>query len=164
MAYNNVDDLVRKLSLKTDKEATKELTKFFALPRFALTDDDFDRRYCDGSNDGGVEIFNEEGPVSYIVQSKFTGTPRSIGSSTVLAEIRKVINTLTNQNPNHRAEAFVNAVRHGSNGPGTLLEFIFSHYERRHRARLLCGSRSPRSAQSRARLAGQVLTSSVRSS
>jgi AIPR protein len=125
MAYNNVDDLVRKLSLKTDKEATKELTKFFALPRFALTADDFDRRYCDGANDGGIDIFNEEGPVSFIVQSKFTGTPRSIGSNTVLAEIRKVVNTLTNQNPNHRAETFVNAVRHGSNDPGTLLEFIF---------------------------------------
>jgi AIPR protein len=125
VGYNNIDDLVRKLSLKTDKEATKELTRFFTLPRFALTEDDFDRRYCDGANDGGIDIFNEEGPVSYIVQSKFSGTPRSIGSSAVLAEIRKVINTLTGQNPNHKADAFVNAVRHGSSDSGTLLEFIF---------------------------------------
>jgi AIPR protein len=125
MQFNGVEDLIRELSSKSDIEATKGLTRFFAEARFGSKGEDFERHFTDGKDDGGIDFFHDEGAVFYIVQSKFCAAPRATSSKAVLSEIRKIVNTLTNENPNPKADEFINAFRRSQHDSGGLLECIW---------------------------------------
>lgn len=44
---NNTDELIRDLLLKEKLEATKALTEFYAIARFKIDKDDFNRQYTE---------------------------------------------------------------------------------------------------------------------
>ena len=125
MEYQNTDELIRKLSLCNKVEAAKKLTNFYAEARFKLSRDDFQRQYVDGGDDGGIDLYHTEDHTFFIFQTKFLGTPKKVSKSEILDEIRKIKNTLTNDNPNRRAEDFVNLVKREVNNKDALLEILW---------------------------------------
>lgn len=111
LGYNNVEELIRNLATLNKIEATKELTKFCVNARFRLTEDDFRRQYTDGRNDGGIDFYQTKDSTFYIIQSKFSSNPQQVDEGSIMEEIRKIKNTLTSENPNKKAEDFVNSLR-----------------------------------------------------
>lgn len=125
MEYQNTEELIRKLSLLNKVEATKKLTEFYAKARFKVIQDDFNRQYTDGSNDGGIDFYHDEDTTFFIFQSKFSGNPKDVALSEILDEIRKIKNTLTTENPNRKADDFVNALKRETGNKGALLEILW---------------------------------------
>ena len=125
MEYQNTEELIRQLSLLNKVEATKKLTEFYAKARFKVTQDNFDRQYTDGSNDGGIDFYHGADTTFLIFQSKFSGNPQNVGSSELLDEIRKIKNTITNENPNRKADDFVNSLKRKTGNKGALLEILW---------------------------------------
>lgn len=125
MAYQNVDELIRKLSLFTKGNATRKLTEFYAKARFKVLADEFDRKYVDGRDDGGIDFYYIEDNGFFIFQTKFSATPKRINSSYILSEIRKLKNTITNENPNRRAQDFVNSLRRETGNKDATLEILW---------------------------------------
>lgn len=125
MEYQNTDELIRKLLIPNNVEATKKLTEFYAQARFKIRPEEFDRQYTDGSNDGGIDFYHNEDNAFFIFQTKFSGSPKKISTSEILDEIRKLKNTLTTDNPNKKAEDFVNAVKRETGNKDAILEVLW---------------------------------------
>lgn len=125
MEYKNTDELIRKLSLRDKVEATKKLTEFYAKARFKINSNDFNRQYTDGINDGGIDFYYCEDTTFFIFQTKFSGNPKKVGTSEILDEIRKLKNTLTSENPNRRADDFVNLLRRETGNKNAILEILW---------------------------------------
>jgi hypothetical protein len=125
MEYQNTDELIRKLSIKDKAEATKNLTKFYAEARFKIGSEDFNRKYTDGANDGGIDFYHNEDSTFFIFQTKFSGSPRKVSSSEIFDEIRKIKNTLTTENPNRKAEDFVNSLKRETGNKDAILEVLW---------------------------------------
>lgn len=71
-------------------DATKKLTKFFAVARFGFDEMAFDKHYTDGSNDGGIDLFNTEDNTHFILQSKFSKSPQNVDENSIMDEIWKI--------------------------------------------------------------------------
>jgi hypothetical protein len=125
MEYQNIDELIRKLSLLNKKEATKKLTEFYAKARFKIRKEDFERQYTDGADDGGIDFWYREDNDFFIFQTKFSGSPKKVSSSEILDEIRKLKNTLTTSNPNRRADDFVNSLKRETGNKDAILEVLW---------------------------------------
>lgn len=125
MEYANADHLIRKLSLLSKTDATKKLTEFYAKARFRISTDDFHRQYTDGSNDGGVDFYHREDSTYFIFQSKCTAHPKRVAESEMKAELRKLKNTLTKENPNRDAADFVNSLRRDVSQKTACLEILW---------------------------------------
>jgi hypothetical protein len=125
MQYDNVDELIRKLSPLKKVEATKKLTEFYAMARRKVSARDFNRQYTDGSNDGGIDFFHIEDITFFIFQTKFSASPKKLSTPEILHEINKIKNTLIGENPNRRAEYFVNSLRRETENSDALLEIVF---------------------------------------
>jgi hypothetical protein len=125
MEYQNTDELIRKLSLGNKTEATKNLTKFYAEARFKIRPEDFNRQYTDGADDGGIDFYHNEDRTFFIFQTKFSGSPKKVSSSEIFDEIRKLKNTLTTQNPNRKAEDFVNSLKRDTGNKDAILEVLW---------------------------------------
>jgi len=123
--YRNTDELVRKLSLLNKVEGTKKLTEFYAKARFKMRTEDFNRQFTDGSDDGGVDFFHNEDAAFFIFQTKFSSSPKKVSESEILDEIRKLRNTLTSQNPNRRADDFVNSLKRETGNGDAILEILW---------------------------------------
>lgn len=117
--------LVQTLGVGADTEATKGLTKYFARARFGLEGEDFLAHYVDGTNDGGMDFVHEEDGTFYIIQTKFSRTPQRTGFESVNHELRKIGNSLLGENPNTRAQEFVNSLKRSSGDPTSNLEVIW---------------------------------------
>jgi len=124
MEYQNTDELISKLSLRSKVEATKELTEFYAKARFKIKSEDFKQQYTDGADDGGIDFYLREDNTFFVFQTKFSGNPKKVSSSEIFDEIRKLKNTLTTENPNRRAEDFVNALKRASENKDVILEVL----------------------------------------
>lgn len=125
MSYRDNEELIRKLSIMNSTEATKELAKFFVKARFGIDGEDFHRRFVDGKDDGGIDFYHTEDGTYYIVQTKFSSSSQKASSDLILHEVDKISNTIVGQNPNKRAEEFVNDLRRELNNKTCLLEIIF---------------------------------------
>lgn len=125
MEYQNTDELIRKLSLLSRVEATKELTEFYAKARFKIRVEDFNRQYTDGGDDGGIDFYHNEDSTFFIFQTKFSGSPKRVSTSEIFNEIRKLKNTLTTSNPNRRADDFVNSLKRETGNKDTILEILW---------------------------------------
>lgn len=125
MRYPNVDDMVRRLSTFKKTKATKKLVEFYSKARFMLDDNDFSRQYTDGENDGGIDFYHIEGNSFYIFQSKFSGDPRKTSDTEISHEISKIGKTLMMENPNRRAEGFVNHLRRSLSEDSASLEIVW---------------------------------------
>ena len=125
MEYQNVEELIRKLNLLNKIEASKKLTEFYARARFRIRPQEFNRQYTDGANDGGIDFFQSEDTTYYIFQTKFSGNPKRVSASEILDEIRKLKNTLTNENPNRKAEDFLNSLKRETGNNDAILEILW---------------------------------------
>lgn len=126
VTYKNVEELIRELDTLNKTEATKKLTKFYVNARFReLAEDDFRHQYTDGRNDGGIDFYQIEDGKFYIIQSKFSANAQRVDEGSILEEIRKIKNTLTSENPNKKAENFVNSLKRKLGDPNALLEVIW---------------------------------------
>jgi len=125
MEYQNTDELIRKLLLLNKVEATKKLTEFYAKARFKIKPEDFNRQYTDGSDDGGIDFYHNEDSTFFIFQTKFSGSPKKVSSSEIFDEIRKLKNTLTTENPNRKAEEFVNSLKRETGSKDAILEVLW---------------------------------------
>lgn len=125
MKYRNVGEMIRKFSLLSKVEATKKLTEFYAKARFKLSPEEFDRKYVDGRDDGGIDFHYNEDTTFFIFQTKFTESPTKTGASEIFNEIRKLKNTLTNENPNRRADNFVNSLKREIENKDAILEILW---------------------------------------
>jgi hypothetical protein len=125
MEYQNTDELIRKLLLLNKVEATKKLTDFYARARFMVSRENFNRQYTDGSDDGGIDFFYNEDTTFFIFQTKFSGSPRKANESEILDEIRKIKNTLIRENPNKRADDFVNHLKRETKNKNSILEILW---------------------------------------
>jgi len=125
MEYQNTDELIRKLLLLNKIEATKKLTEFYAKARFKIRSEDFSRQYTDGSDDGGIDFYHNEDSTFFIFQTKFSGSPKKVSTSEILDEIRKLKNTLAANNPNRRADDFVNSLKRETGNKDAILEVLW---------------------------------------
>lgn len=125
MEYQNTDELIRKLSLLNKVEATKELTKFYAKARFKIKQEDFNKQYTDGADDGGIDFYHSEDTTFFIFQTKFSENPKRVSAPEILDEIRKIKNTLTNENPNKKANGFVNSLKRETGNKDVMLEMLW---------------------------------------
>ena len=67
----------------------------------------------------------QEDNTFFIFQTKFSGSPRKVSTSEILDEIRKLKNTLTTDNPNKKAEDFVNALKRETGNKDAILEVLW---------------------------------------
>lgn len=125
MLYKNTDELIRKLSTKPLKVATKELAKFYAQARFNINDDDFNRQFTDGKFDGGIDFYHKEDDAFYIFQSKFSGTSKNADLTEIMNEINKIRNTISGENQNKQAQEFINALKRETGNEKAALEIVF---------------------------------------
>ena len=125
MEYRNAQELIRKLSRLDKAKATEELTEFYAKARFKVGSKEFDKRYVDGSNDGGIDFHYTEDNTFFIFQTKFTGSPQRVSESEIHNEIRKLKNTITNENPNRRAIDFINSLKRETGNKDANLEILW---------------------------------------
>ena len=110
--YLDVDDLIIKLKDKDTVQQTKSLTKFYIDARFKMSDSEFERNYVDGSNDGGLDfVYKQDSNCYFILQSKFTASPRKTNFKEIKLEIDKIIKTLLIENSNTKADEFINSLR-----------------------------------------------------
>ncbi|MGH7801597.1 MAG: AIPR family protein [Thermodesulfobacteriota bacterium] len=125
MEYKNVEELIRKLNLQNKVEATKKLTEFYARARFKIRAEQFHRQYTDGADDGGIDFYHDEDTTFFIFQTKYSGAPKKVTTSEILDEIRKIKNTLTNENPNRKADDFVNSLKRETENKDAILEILW---------------------------------------
>ena len=123
--YESVEELIRNLNLLDKTESTRKLTDFYAKARFKLQKDDFNRFYVDGSNDGGIDFYFIEDSTFFIFQTKFYSFPKNLNANEISSEIRKIINTITNENPNRKADDFVSELKRKLTNNKATLEIIF---------------------------------------
>jgi len=123
--FDDSEDLVRNLRNMSDIEATKALTKYYAKARFDVDDDVFRDHYVDGSNDGGIDFYYTEDNTYYVLQSKFAEKAKQSDEETLWEDVRKILNTISNDNPNRKADEFVNALRRELNNPSSNFEIIW---------------------------------------
>jgi len=121
----NVSDLINKLSQLENKEATKELTRYYANARFKMGTEYFEVYFTDGPNDGGVDFYYNEDNTFFIFQTKYSANPKRVNSSEILDELRKIKNALTNENPNKKAESFINSLKRETGNKNAVLEIIW---------------------------------------
>jgi len=125
MQYRNVNELIRKLSLLSKTEATKKLTEFYAKARFKITPEEFDRKYVDGKDDGGIDFYYNEDTTFFVFQAKFTEKSKRTSVTEIFNEIRKLKNTLAHENPNRKADGFVNSLRREVKNKDAILEILW---------------------------------------
>ena len=125
MQYRNVNELIRKLSLLSKTEATKKLTEFYAKARFKITPEEFDRKYVDGKDDGGIDFYYNEDTTFFVFQAKFTEKSKRTSATEIFNEIRKLKNTLAHENPNRKADSFVNSLRREVKNKDAILEILW---------------------------------------
>lgn len=123
--FTDYTELIDNLRLKSNTEATRGLTEYFSKARFGFDDVAFDKKYVDGANDGGMDLIQEEDETFYIVQTKFSRTSERASKEAVFHELHKIENSLSGENPNTRAEDFVNSFRRASTSNSRLLEIIW---------------------------------------
>jgi hypothetical protein len=122
---NDLETLVRKLSVLSNTKATEEFARFYISARFKLPKVEFLACFCDGSNDGGMDFVYREDDTFYIMQSKFSTSATKTSENEVLAELKKLENAITGNNPNNKAGSFVNDLRSCLSSDSAALEYIW---------------------------------------
>lgn len=122
----NMSSLIKTLLLSGNKyERSRGLSEYFVGARFRINHDTFMNQYADGKNDGGIDFYHVEENTFYIAQSKFEDPPTKTCEEDMMEEIRKINNTLIGENPNKRAEHFVNELSQRLIDQNSMLEIVW---------------------------------------
>jgi hypothetical protein len=107
-------------------ERTLNLTWFYVNARFRVPEKDFKNIYSvDGSNDGGIDCFFQEGNTFYLVQSKYHERSQRESTRCITHELQKIEKTLVGENTNNYAADFINALRRELLNNNVYLEIIW---------------------------------------
>jgi AIPR protein len=107
-------------------DRTINLTWFYVYARFKISELDFKNYYSvDGSNDGGIDCFFQEGNSFYLIQSKYHERPQRESFHSISHELNKLEKTLVGQNTNNYASDFVNALKRALLDNNVYLEIIW---------------------------------------
>jgi hypothetical protein len=107
-------------------DRTLNLTWFYVHARFSIKEKDFNDYYSvDGSNDGGIDCFFQEGNTFYIIQSKYHEQSKVEALNSITHEIQKIEKTILGQNTNKYAADFINSLKRALNNPDSYLELIW---------------------------------------
>ncbi|MDP2925202.1 MAG: AIPR family protein [Nanoarchaeota archaeon] len=125
ISYNDVQNMIDKLSKLSSIEQTKELTKFYFVARFDVSLAKFENHYVDGKDDGGIDLFYSEDNTFHIFQSKFTNFPKKCNIADIEPDLIKIFKTISIQNPNEDAKEFVESIKNNLNNPDKNLEIVW---------------------------------------
>ncbi len=112
--------------LRNAVDRTLSLTWFYVYARFRISEKEFKDRYSvDGSNDGGIDCFFQEGNTFYLIQSKFHERMQKESLTSITHELNKIEKTLIGKNTNNYAIDYVNALRRSLPNNNAYLEIIW---------------------------------------
>jgi hypothetical protein len=112
--------------VRSNVDRTLCLTWFYIQARFKIPEKDFKNTYyVDGSNDGGIDCFFQEGQTFYLIQSKYQERSQKESTTNIQFEIQKIEKTLIGENTNKYATDFINALRRSLHDPNSYLEIIW---------------------------------------
>jgi hypothetical protein len=107
-------------------ERTLNLTWFYVQARFRISEKEFKNYYSvDGSNDGGIDCFFQEGNTFYLVQAKYHERSQRENLKSITHELQKIEKTIIGENQNQYAADFVNALKRSLDKPDTYLEIVW---------------------------------------
>lgn len=107
-------------------DRTLNLTWFYIQARFRIPEKDFKTIYSvDGSNDGGIDCYFQEGNTFYLIQSKYHERSQKESLSGITHEIQKIEKTIIGENTNRYATDFINALKRALDNPNAYLEIIW---------------------------------------
>jgi hypothetical protein len=107
-------------------ERTLNLTWFYVNARFRISEKDFKNIYSvDGSNDGGIDCYFQEGNTFYLIQSKYHERSQRESLRGITHELQKIEKTIIGENTNKFAADYVNALRRALDNPNAYLEVIW---------------------------------------
>ena len=107
-------------------ERTINLTWFYVNARFKIAEKDFKTIYSvDGSNDGGIDCYFQEGSTFYLIQSKYHEKSQKENITSITHELQKIEKTIIAENTNKYASDFINALRRALDNPNAYLEIIW---------------------------------------
>ncbi len=107
-------------------DRTLNLTWFFVNARFRIPEKDFKNIYSvDGSNDGGIDCYFQEGNTFYLIQSKYHEKSQKESLKSITQELQKIEKTLIGENTNRYAADFINPLRRELQNNNVYLEIIW---------------------------------------
>ncbi|MFM7054377.1 MAG: hypothetical protein ACKOX7_06520, partial [Bacteroidota bacterium] len=107
-------------------DRTLNLTWFYIQARFRIPEKDFKTIYSvDGSNDGGIDCYFQEGNTFYLIQSKYHERSQKESLSGITHEIQKIEKTIIGENTNRYATDFINVLKRALDNPNAYLEIIW---------------------------------------
>ena len=122
--FNSFQAEIEKIRNSVDR--TLNLTWFYVNARFRISEKDFKNIYSvDGSNDGGIDCFFQEGNTFYLIQSKYHERSVRESLSAITHELQKIEKTLVGENTNNYAADFINALRRELLNNSVYLEIIW---------------------------------------
>ena len=102
------------------------MTWFYVQARFRIPEKDFKNIYSvDGSNDGGIDCYFQEGNTFYLIQSKYHERSQKESTKSITHELQKIEKTVIGENTNRYAVDFINALIRALENPKTYLEIIW---------------------------------------
>src|SRR5688500_2572237 len=111
---------------RTHIERTLNLTWFYVQARFKIPQIDFKNQYSvDGSNDGGIDCYFQEGNTFYLIQSKYHERSQKENLQSIKHELQKLEKTVIGDNTNKYATDFINALRRSLENCNVYLEIIW---------------------------------------
>ncbi len=122
--YNSFQAEINKLRNTVDR--TLNLTWFYVNARFRIPDHEFKTIYSvDGSNDGGIDCYFQEGNTFYLIQSKYHQNPARESVQSITHELQKIEKTIVGVNTNQNAASFINALKRQLDNHNAYLEIIW---------------------------------------
>jgi hypothetical protein len=107
-------------------ERTLNLTWFYVQARFKILEKEFKNIYSvDGSNDGGIDCYFQEGNTFYLIQSKYHERSQKESLANIKHELQKLEKTVIGENTNKYASDFVNALKRSLENSNAYLEIIW---------------------------------------
>lgn len=112
--------------IRNSIERTINLTWFYVNARFRIPEKEFKNIYSvDGSNDGGIDCYFQEGNTFYLIQSKYHERFQRESSQSINHELQKIEKTIIGENTNREAIDFINSLKRELDNSNAYLEIIW---------------------------------------
>lgn len=112
--------------IRGDVDRSLNLTWFYVDARFKIPEKDFKTKYSvDGSNDGGLDCYFQEGNTFYLIQSKYHERSQRESLKSISNELQKIEKTIIGENTNKFASDFINPLKRELENENVYLEIIW---------------------------------------
>jgi AIPR protein len=122
--FNSFQSQINKI--RNSVERTINLTWFYVSARFRIPEKEFKSIYSvDGSNDGGIDCYFQEGNTFYLIQSKYHERFQRESTHSINHELQKLEKTIIGENTNRDASDFINSLKRELENSNAYLEIIW---------------------------------------